>query len=85
MLDPDPKFQVYVAPALGAPTKLITEDCPSQTFVGNVKSCTPAAFINTDAEEVELHEPDETVKLIFLVPPVVHCNEYGPALEPLKI
>jgi hypothetical protein len=84
MLAPDPKFQVYVAPVLGAPTKLITEDCPSQTFAGNVKSYTPAAFIVTDVVVVELQEPNETVKLIFLVPPVDHCKEYGPALEPLK-
>jgi hypothetical protein len=75
---------LYVAPALGVPIKLITEDCPTQTFEGDVKSYTPAAFITTDIEEVELHEPVETVRLIFLDPPVVHCNEYGPALEPLK-
>ena len=83
---PTPKFQLYVAPKLGVPIKLISDDCPAHTLAGEVKSYTPAAFITTDVEVVELHEEiDETVKLIFLDPTVDHCREYGPALEPLKI
>jgi hypothetical protein len=74
---------LYVAPALGVPIKLITEDCPTQTFEGDVKSYSPVAFITTVTEEVELHEPVETIRLIFLDPPVDHCREYGPASEPL--